>query len=110
MIAVKIPLGETVILHGAAVKFVQVLEDSRCPTYITCVWAGLAKVDLEVNYKGKSEKKVIVFNTALPVEENDKIIAITEDCTLLALQLNPYPMMDDEGPLKYVLLVVEEKK
>ena len=32
--------------QGLAVEFVRVLEDSRCPTDTTCVWAGEVKVQL----------------------------------------------------------------
>lgn len=32
--------------HGLTVEFVRVVEDSRCPTDMTCVWAGEIKVQL----------------------------------------------------------------
>ena len=32
--------------HGLTVEFVRVVEDSRCPTDMTCVWAGEVKVQL----------------------------------------------------------------
>lgn len=32
--------------HGLTVEFVRVVEDSRCPTDVTCVWAGEVKVQL----------------------------------------------------------------
>jgi hypothetical protein len=32
--------------HGLTVEFVRVIEDSRCPTDMTCVWAGEVKVQL----------------------------------------------------------------
>ncbi|GFE86057.1 hypothetical protein [Steroidobacter agaridevorans] len=32
--------------HGLTVQFVRVVEDSRCPTDVTCVWAGEVKVQL----------------------------------------------------------------
>ena len=32
--------------HGLTVEFVRVVEDSRCPTDLTCVWAGEVKVQL----------------------------------------------------------------
>jgi hypothetical protein len=31
---------------GLTVEFVRVVEDSRCPTDVTCVWAGEVKVEL----------------------------------------------------------------
>lgn len=32
--------------HGLTVEFVRVVEDSRCPIDVTCVWAGEVKVQL----------------------------------------------------------------
>jgi hypothetical protein len=32
--------------HGLTVQFVRVVEDSRCPIDVTCVWAGEVKVQL----------------------------------------------------------------
>lgn len=32
-----------------SVKFNEVLEDSRCPIDVTCVWEGIAVVDLEAS-------------------------------------------------------------
>lgn len=32
--------------QGLTVEFLRVLEDSRCPSDVTCVWAGEAKVQL----------------------------------------------------------------
>lgn len=46
-----------------AIKFVAIVEDSRCPVGTTCVWAGNAKVKLAVS-RGKNRRTVEV-NTAL---------------------------------------------
>ncbi len=42
-IAVKVPKGETVVLKGVSIKFLEVLEDSRCPKDVNCIWAGRAQ-------------------------------------------------------------------
>ena len=36
-----------------AIKFVSLVEDSRCPTDTNCVWAGNAKIKVQIS-KGKS--------------------------------------------------------
>jgi hypothetical protein len=43
------------------VKFVSLVEDSRCPVGTNCVWAGNAKITIEVS-KGRS-KKTFEVNT-----------------------------------------------
>lgn len=37
--------------HGLTVEFVKVVEDSRCPGDVTCVWAGEVKVQLSTRMR-----------------------------------------------------------
>jgi hypothetical protein len=41
-------LGETVRVHGIRVTPLRVLEDSRCPQAVTCVWAGQVRLSARV--------------------------------------------------------------
>lgn len=43
-------------------KYLTITEDSRCPEDVTCVWQGLAKVELELSRKG-STPQVIELST-----------------------------------------------
>ena len=47
---VEFRLGESVELpgQGIGISFDQVLEDSRCPANVVCVWAGKAVIELTV--------------------------------------------------------------
>ena len=45
----QIPLGQTVARDGHAIRFVEVVEDSRCPQGVPCVWAGRAQVAMEID-------------------------------------------------------------
>ncbi|HEX9950379.1 MAG TPA: hypothetical protein VGB53_01305 [Rubricoccaceae bacterium] len=46
--SVRIALGETAQVGAVPVRFVSVVEDSRCPPDVSCVWAGRARVQLVV--------------------------------------------------------------
>lgn len=50
-----------------SVKFVELVEDSRCPKDVDCVWAGNARIKIEVKRSG-SQKEIIELNTNI----NDK--------------------------------------
>ncbi len=41
--------GDAVTIAGHALQFVDVVEDSRCPEDVTCVWEGRAKVTLSAS-------------------------------------------------------------
>ena len=104
-IAIKVPLGETVVLGDVSITFEKVIEDSRCPEGVQCVWAGNAKILVKVSHDGgTSNEKIVLF-------ENGKQPTLFEDEKKLyrALQLNPYPVSSDKGKSgrAYVLLISE---
>lgn len=41
-------IGETVRVHGMRVTPLRVLEDSRCPARVTCVWAGRVRLAVRI--------------------------------------------------------------
>lgn len=45
-----------------SIKFVSVVEDSRCPMNARCIWAGNAKIKIAVS-KGKMAPKFVELNT-----------------------------------------------
>lgn len=46
------------------IEFISVLEDSRCPVDVDCVWAGSAKIQIKVS-KGKAAAEIFELNTNL---------------------------------------------
>ncbi len=45
----SLTLGATDQRHGHSVRFVEVVEDSRCPADVTCVWEGRARVAVSID-------------------------------------------------------------
>ena len=41
-------LGETATVDGLRVRPIELLEDSRCPALVRCVWAGQVRVLVDV--------------------------------------------------------------
>lgn len=66
-------------------RFVEVVEDSRCPRDVDCIWAGNAKVKLLVS-KGKAAPKEIELNTGI----EPRAVTIF-GCELTLKGLTPYP-------------------
>jgi hypothetical protein len=46
--------GQTAAVNGTdtRITFKQVREDSRCPVDVTCVWAGVAKIEIAISRGG----------------------------------------------------------
>jgi len=58
--SVTLGVGEAASIQGApvSVRFVAVIEDSRCPTDTTCVWAGEVKVQIEILERARDARAV----------------------------------------------------
>ncbi|WP_347373697.1 hypothetical protein [Aequorivita sp. Q41] len=110
-IAIKVTKGETINLDGIKIKFAEVLEDSRCPTNVNCIWAGRAKVKVEVTSNGKTEEKILIFGEVRPEEEKNTNLFSSPEFAINGLKLNPYPATSESiGKDKnYVLLICKEK-
>lgn len=109
-IGVKVPEGETVVLNGVSVKFLEVVEDSRCPKDVTCIWAGRAIVKAQVTSNGNVEEKTLVFGETRPGEEKNTNLFTSEEFVINGLTLNPYPTSESTGKKTgYDLLICEEK-
>jgi hypothetical protein len=62
-------LGETVTVDGPRVTPLKVLEDSRCPANVQCVWAGQVRLSVRIDLGSGSETREIVSNNPLPVAD-----------------------------------------
>ena len=56
-VSVRLGQSRTADDGKISVKFLSIVEDSRCPMNARCVWAGNAKIKLTIS-KGKSAKTV----------------------------------------------------
>lgn len=85
---VKLGLGEYQVINAVEITFLEVLEDSRCPKDVSCVWAGQAKIKVRIKEKGVAavEKEIIFGATG-----KDIFIYTSESMIIKALRLSPYP-------------------
>ena len=67
------------------VKFLSVIEDSRCPEGVNCIWAGVAKIKIQLRKAGKPAKEF-----ELNTNQLDKSITF-EGHTIKLVTLTPYP-------------------
>ncbi len=89
---VQIAIGCTKSIgdDGVKSKFVEVLQDSRCPKGVTCVWEGNARIKIEVS-QGKNAKQQFELETNGNMRSADfKGLRIT------LKDLYPYP--DSQNP------------
>ena len=102
-VAFELPVGKTAALNGngARITFKQVKEDSRCPTDVTCVWAGDARIELTISRNGSSDDTKILSLSAANSE------ARSGDIQIRFVGLTPVPRQADANkPRAYVAQLV----
>ncbi len=95
---INVRLAQQKAYRNLVVKFVSVPEDSRCPKGAACVWAGNAKVKLEVR-KGRGAWKTVELNTNAGATS-----AVVEGFEIKLVGLDPYPGSGD-GSRAYSALI-----
>ncbi len=92
VIVAKIPFGESVIFEDVTITFSKILEDSRCPSDVTCVWAGQAKVLAKIQtQEGTIEKELIFHGTSFGTESENTLF-VSKAKTYMGYRLSPYPV------------------
>ena len=108
-IAVKVPLGETVDVDGVLITFLTILEDSRCPKGLDCLWAGRARVLAEVRSAGGAiQEKELIFGVVQQSESEEKELFSSENFTIEGLTLHPYPDSSVTEEIPKSLLIVKK--
>lgn len=106
---IAITKGETIFINNISIKFVKVIEDSRCPKNATCIWQGRAIVQVEITQKGyDSIYKDIIFGAVRGIETGNKTLLNLDDFFIEAISLEPYPVVDTKKE-EYVLWICEGK-
>jgi hypothetical protein len=86
----EVRLGQQVSIEheGLRVAFSSLIEDSRCPQGVTCVWAGNAKVLLRLGKAGK-RAALMRLNTGLDPKHDSY-----RGYDVKLIGLTPYPKKD----------------
>lgn len=82
-----LPVGATAVVGQGELRitFMEVVEDSRCPTDVTCVWEGNGKIALELNHSGI--EIAVAINTTL-----DPATAEFRGYVVRLIDLEPQPI------------------
>ena len=82
----SVGLGETARRDGHTVRFVEIVEDSRCPEGVTCVWEGRVQIRVEVD----GEPFVLTVPHGSPRDDESPMIEWGE-IQVVVTGVTPYP-------------------
>lgn len=73
------------------IRFLEIVNDSRCPTDVQCIWAGEVSVKVEIEYQGQTKSMIMTQSGS---NESDTQILNFK----ISFDIQPYPI--DEKQLK----------
>lgn len=85
----------TISGENLRLRFTEVLEDSRCPTQVQCVWTGQARIAFLVQQAG-GEPTTVEFNSNPAPSQNFQTAQVGE-YTVSLQSLDPYPQTPDQS-------------
>lgn len=98
----RLAVGEQVSVDGHTVRFVEVVEDSRCPRGAQCITAGVARVRVEVD-----RQSVVLTVPGGQMADGDSSSAEVEGLTVGVTDLEPYPEQNrDQAPASIAVLTL----
>jgi hypothetical protein len=107
----KITPKKCIPKKGFYIRLKEVVEDSRCPQDVTCIWAGQAVVIVEV-YENKKliEEKTLYFDGKHTAENTQWFSKYNPDKKLKRIQLLPAPKdgVTIKFKKRYINLIFEE--
>ena len=106
-IVVKVAFGKLTSFGDTALKVNKII-DSRCPSDVTCIWAGNVVVEYSVYKDGKFSENCTM---TLGASEKDEFLLNTVNSTLKAYSVIPYPKSSDRkiNQEDYIFNVVWQK-
>lgn len=69
-------IGQTAYVDGPRVTPLAVLEDSRCPKAVQCVWAGRVRIKARIDLGARSEERELELGR--PVQIADGALELVE--------------------------------
>ncbi len=84
-------LGHTAVAGPVRVRPIAVVEDSRCPADVQCVWAGRLRLLAEIDFNGGSEtlRRELVLGAPLPLPEGTVTLSAALPAPVAGRPINP---------------------
>jgi hypothetical protein len=102
--------GQEAVISGEnlRLRFTEVLDDSRCPAQVDCVWTGQARIAIVVRPEGR-EPTTVEFTTSPALSQN-KDTAEVDGYTIWLRSLDPYPQTTAAIPFEEYRATVTVRK
>ncbi|WP_452232882.1 hypothetical protein [Lacinutrix sp. MEBiC02595] len=107
-IVTKLHFGSSVQFADVRLKFVEVVQDSRCPKAVQCIWAGEVIVLVDVFKNGnKIAQKKLTINPTFSSQEQLGNLFSSEELDVSGFNVLPYPVSGDKIPMEEYYIQLE---
>jgi hypothetical protein len=73
-------LGQSVIVDGPRIRPIAIIEDSRCPRGVQCVWAGQVRLKIRVGQGRSSSVKEVTLGSSVAVADGSlSLVSVTPE-------------------------------
>jgi len=95
----ELHIGDMLDIDAVSIEFVELISDSRCPKYVSCIRAGEAEVLVAVYKNGKfSHEQTLTFFASGVVKQEAMQLFASDQLNIRGLNLLPYPEGQTKTP------------
>lgn len=105
----KLNINQTAIIgpENLRITFLNVTEDSRCPSDVQCVWEGQAKVQINVL---QDNKDIMTFNLTKRAGHDESSVLNIDGYSITLEKIDPYPVSTKKIENSDYSIVLKVKK
>jgi hypothetical protein len=92
----QLAINQTAVIAAnnmMSMQFLDVPEDSRCPSFVECIWAGQVMVSLNVS---EFSSVPLIFNLTLGPSPSNSSARSVDNHVIELMQVEPYPIREEE--------------
>lgn len=96
-VPLSLHIGETANVGDVSLTFTGIADDSRCPSRVTCVWAGAAEALIKVGVAGQASEET---DLVIHGQNQESVQSHTQvgGYTIRLIALDPYPVDPEPIP------------
>ncbi|MDO6595984.1 hypothetical protein Q4512_03595 [Oceanihabitans sp. 2_MG-2023] len=96
-IVTKLNFGEDLQVNDIRLKFVEVVQDSRCPKAVQCIWEGEVIILVDVyEHNKKVVQKKLVFNARSTFNNEIGNLFTSDVLNISGIKVMPYPVASNK--------------
>lgn len=104
-LSIRINRTATYCIEGFSITFEDVVNESRCPSDVTCIWAGFVQVKLELEANGKKSTVELASDSLVTGVPSEVVFDLF---TIKLIDVTPYPAVSakiDTDKFEVILIV-----